>query len=486
MSLIAGDQTPETPHGHGHGHYASASSKDKEQSVQKHSVHTLVFRSLKRTHDMFLSDQGNLPPVNDKAEKIMKAVKAKDQYGPVMGIVERQKLEIAQGGDPLMITGAPQVSDPAAGDSQALALISNTKSLATIGGIGINDATKAPTSIVSQAKKIATMPKPKWHPPWKLHRVLSGHLGWVRCVTVEPGNEWFATGSADRVIKIWDLASGKLKLSLTGHVSTVRGLVVSARHPYLFSCGEDRTVKCWDLEQNKVIRSYHGHLSAVYGISLHPTIDVIVTVGRDSVGRVWDMRTKANIITLSGHTNTVASVLTQAAEPQVITGSHDSTIRLWDLSTGKSMATLTNHKKSIRALAMHPDLYMFASASTDNIKQWKCPKGEFIQNLTGHNAIVNALAVNQDGVLVSGADNGSLHFWDWRTGYNFQRIQTQVQPGSMDSEAGIFSMTYDLSGTRLITTEADKTIKIYREDDEATEESHPIDWKPDILKRRRF
>ena len=62
----------------------------------------------------------------------------------------------------------------------------------------------------------------------------------------------FCTGSADRVIKIWDLASGTLKLSLTGHVSTVRGLTVSPRHPYLFSCGEDRTVKCWDLEQNKV------------------------------------------------------------------------------------------------------------------------------------------------------------------------------------------------------------------------------------------
>ncbi len=51
-------------------------------------------------------------------------------------------------------------------------------------------------------KKIVTIPKPKWHPPWKLFRVISGHLGWVRCVAIEPGNEWFATGSADRVIKV--------------------------------------------------------------------------------------------------------------------------------------------------------------------------------------------------------------------------------------------------------------------------------------------
>ena len=60
-----------------------------------------------------------------------------------------------------------------------------------------------------------------------------------------------------------------------------------------------------------------------------------------------------------------------------------------------------------------------------------------------------------------------MHFWDWRTGYNFQRIQAAVQPGSIDSEAGIFDLQFDKSGSRLITAEADKTIKIYKEDDSA-------------------
>ena len=85
----------------------------------------------------------------------------------------------------------------------------------------------------------------------------------------------------------------------------------------------------------------------------------------------------------------------------------------------------------------------------------------------------------------------------------------------MDSEAGIFSLTFDRSGTRLITTEADKTIKMYKEDDMAvstncdqiskktynrnskfnaliilllfqTEETHPINWRPEIIKRRKY
>ena len=175
-----------------------------------------------------------------------------------------------------------------------------------------------------------------------------------------------------------------------------------------------------------MIRHYHGHLSAVYSMALHPTIDVLVTCGRDSTARVWDMRTKANIHTLAGHTNTVASVVCQAVEPQIVTSSHDSTIRMWDLAAGRSMATLTNHKKSVRAVVNHPTMYMFASASPDNIKQWKYPEGKFIQNLSGHNAIINCLAVNADNVLVSGADHGSLHFWDFKTWYNFQRTQVMA------------------------------------------------------------
>lgn len=46
-----------------------------------------------------------------------------------------------------------------------------------------------PGNQIQLLRKAPTMPKPKWHAPWKLFRVIAGHLGWVRCVAVEPGNE---------------------------------------------------------------------------------------------------------------------------------------------------------------------------------------------------------------------------------------------------------------------------------------------------------
>ncbi|KAI1840497.1 hypothetical protein JX265_008606 [Neoarthrinium moseri] len=369
----------------------------------------------------------------------------------------------------------------AAGTSTAL--VQRTKTPFTSANRNNNSSTQSTQLSVARAQSTNQV-RPDWHPPWKLMRVISGHLGWVRALAVEPGNQWFASGAGDRTIKIWDLATGNLRLTLTGHISTVRGLAVSPRHPYLFSCGEDKMVKCWDLETNKVIRHYHGHLSGVYTLALHPTLDVLVTGGRDGAVRVWDMRTRSNIHVMSGHKGTVADVKCQAADPQVISASLDSTVRMWDLAAGKTMGVLTHHKKGVRALALHPSEFTFASASTGSIKQWKCPEGAFMQNFDGHNAIINSLACN-DEVLFSGGDNGSMSFWDWKSGHRYQSLDSIAQPGSLGAEAGIMSSTFDATGMRLIVGEADKTIKIWKQDEKATPETHPLEWKP-TLGRQKF
>lgn len=184
-----------------------------------------------------------------------------------------------------MIEDIPAAKGTANGSSSS-SMALTLRSKPELGGAPAPAAQKGLPGTSLVRKQNVQPVKPKWHAPWKLMRVISGHLGWVRSIAVEPGNQWFCTGAGDRTIKIWDLASGNLKLTLTGHISTVRGLAVSPRHPYLFSCGEDKMVKCWDLESNRVIRHYHGHLSGVYSLSLHPILDVLVTSGRDGVARV--------------------------------------------------------------------------------------------------------------------------------------------------------------------------------------------------------
>ncbi len=177
------------------------------------------------------------------------------------------------------------------------------------------------------------------------------------------------------------------------------------------------------------------------------------------------MRSRVQIFALTGHRDSINGIISQANDPQVISASVDSTVRLWDLAAGKCATTLTNHKRGVRAVAMHPREFSFASASVDNIKTWSLPQGTFMRNFGGqHKKLVNCLAVNEDGVMVSGGDDGVMCMWDWKSAHCFQNEQTVVQPGSLECEAGIYAMEFDKSGSRLITCEADKTIKMWKED----------------------
>jgi len=455
-----------------------------------------VRRSLKRTHDLFIGNQELRRPEDPSATEMLLRIKMHDEYEHVRDVPE-QATDETLSQMPFLAAPLAALADDATREARPSTI---TKMLTDMGGTPAGKPARDPNApagpirpyepaagdssqiVQVRAKQARTdIPKPEWHPPWKLMRVLSGHEGWVRTIAVDPTNEWFASSGNDRLIKIWDLASGTLKLSLTGHISTVRALAISDRHPYMFSASEDCEVKCWDLEQNMVIRNYHGHLSGVYCMALHPTLNILATGGRDSAVRIWDMRTKMGIHVFGGHTNAVCSLASQAGEPQFISGSMDRMVRMWDLAAGKCSVTLTNHKKSIRALAIHPLEYTFVSCSSDNNKVWKCPKGAFERNITGHNAIVNACCIKEQqkgsSTLIGGTENGYLHFWDWKSGHKYQSLECIPQPGSLSAENGIFDCKLDQSGSRLITAECDKTVKIYREDPNATPETHPLDYR---------
>eukprot|EP00918_Siedleckia_nematoides_P032636 GHVU01070869.1.p1 GENE.GHVU01070869.1~~GHVU01070869.1.p1 ORF type:complete len:468 (+),score=66.80 GHVU01070869.1:167-1570(+) len=421
---------------------------------------SLVKKAVKRSYDMFVGQFGLRIAEEEQAVQLKVRMKLNDEYAHIpemttpAGRAGTGKEERAPAGGGSLVTRMLEDIDAKkkAADRSAAAAASSSTALqvagsnATVpgGATGKKPATAGQSQIKEysssaylSSNQLSTLAlkgdmndvPPVWHPPWKLMRVLIGHLGWVRCLAVDPSNEWFATGGNDKLIKIWDLASGTLKLTLTGHINTIRALEVSTRHPYLFSVGEDHTVKCWDLEYNKVIRNYHGHLSGVYSLALHPAIDVLATGGRDATVRLWDMRTRAQIHVLAGHTSTVMSLISQAKEPQLCSGSMDNQVRLWDIAAGKCSVVLTNHKKSIRSMAYHPSEYSFLTAGADKLKVWTGEFGAFERNLDPANAIINSVAIKDDpagSIAVAGTDQGQLMSWDWKSGHRLSTVEAKT------------------------------------------------------------
>lgn len=222
------------------------SAEVEQMPVTKHGVHTLCFRSLKRTHDTFISDHGCMPEagkekvtlridklkiLEDKtAEEMKKAIKTKQEYGGLeksqpkaakipgraLAIEGEKTLAITDGkslvgdGDVAKQNRTENVPTPIARPNQHGAIVPGnfdqffrSFSIYLISSFCDQETVKSDKDKQEEKMKIAqrkapVMPKPKWHAPWKLYRVISGHIGWVRCVDFEPGNEWFVTGSNDR------------------------------------------------------------------------------------------------------------------------------------------------------------------------------------------------------------------------------------------------------------------------------------------------
>lgn len=307
-------------------------------------------------------------------------------------------------------------------------------------------------------------PVSKQHKNWVNYLVVTGHNGWINGVDVDPTNEFFVTCSADRMIKIWKFPECQLLTTLTNHIGSVNDVCISRNLPYLYSVSAAKEVFNWDLTKNSIIRKFFGHFSGVYCVSEMKSSQMVVTGGRDSTGRVWDLRTRESAFVLEGHQRTVFDIIAQDCLPHVVTASMDDTIKLWDLRNGRSYATLTNHQKAIRALAVHPTLWCFISASPDSIFQWNGAEGKLFRRFNEHNAVINSVSINEDGVMITCGDDGSIKFWDFDSATCFQSDFTSVQEGSLQVERGILDSTFDITGTRFITVESDKTIKIWKEE----------------------
>jgi len=94
-----------------------------------------------------------------------------------------------------------------------------------------------------------------------------GHIQPLSSIAYHPSGNYFATGSLDNSIKIWDVNSGKIIRSINIHTGKVNNLQFSADGYQLLSTAMDNKVVVTETNSGKTIEEYALNLSNSYILS---------------------------------------------------------------------------------------------------------------------------------------------------------------------------------------------------------------------------
>lgn len=138
--------------------------------------------------------------------------------------------------------------------------------------------------------------------------IFPAHVSCIKAVAASPnGGKWLATGSADEIIKVWDLRRRKEIGGLMQHegssylssdrwtherVKLISGSITHLVFPsrsHLLSASEDGTLCLFRARDWAVLRSLRGHKGRINSVAVHPSSKVALSVGKDRTLRMWDL-----------------------------------------------------------------------------------------------------------------------------------------------------------------------------------------------------
>lgn len=302
----------------------------------------------------------------------------------------------------------------------------------------------------------------------ELLQTLKGHQSAITTLTFL-NDDSLASGGGDRTAYIWNLKSDSTPRPIAGHKSVVLSMISRQAGKQLITGSADRTVKLWDVATGKVIASYDAksavssvsatregtrivigtldgwvtlldvtdsgfkrisstaaHSAGTAAVAIRPDGREVVSVGGDGLVRVWTFGANDEFarkdmyeatINPNGNIAFLLSCATYSPDGKFFAvAGQEGLIRIYDVNLRRETRALRGHSDWISNIVYAPDSKTVISAGVDQIVR-RFPLGESeIAAVPGHAKGANCVAVSPDGKTAVTIGESEWKQWDLQSG----------------------------------------------------------------------
>ncbi|KAK4799235.1 hypothetical protein SAY86_024600 [Trapa natans] len=273
-------------------------------------------------------------------------------------------------------------------------------------------------------------------------RHLSEHKDVARCARFSSDGRFFATGSADTSIKLFEVSKIKQMMlpdsrdssartvtrTFYDHTQPINDLDFHPHSSILISGAKDCTIKFFDLSKAtakkafRLIQDTHN----VRSISFHPSGDFVLAGTDHPVPHLYDVNTFQCYLSANmpefGDNAAINQVRYSSSGGMYVTASKDGAIRLWDGVSATCVRTIpaAHGTAEVTGVTFTKDHRFVLSCGKDsNVKLWEVASGRLARQYVGatHTQLRCQAVFNDTEELVISIDerNNEIVTWDAMT-----------------------------------------------------------------------